>query len=213
MQEQRNLVTTLSLLLLSVTAIMLFGCGPRQGTSVLPDAQLNISESFVVRKPMPDPYTERTLCTRSNIRAEPSTTSGIVATLRGDALVGLLGLEDGWYNVVADSVTGWIWAPLLNMTDADRWEAAVSYSLSKSENNSLFVAKYSKDRTIVIVLDISWRNLSDMRKLQIVSAAGEAWRRGCNHMGIDPIPEIRFMSNTEVQIAKWHAFWGPEVMY
>jgi hypothetical protein len=192
-------------------ALALFACAPKQAV-VLPDAASSTAPS-VAQEPPLEPYAERTLRTRSNIRDEPSTTSQIVATLPAGRSVGLLEIENGWYNIVADTVTGWVWAPLMNMTNADRWEATISYSLSEPENDSLFIAKYSKDRIMVIVLDMSWRNLSDTRKLAVVSSTGEAWRRGCGRMGLDPAPEIRFMSNNEVQMAKWHPFWGPEVKH
>ena len=206
----RTVFLPLALSLMGLLVTAMIGCGPKQIESVPPT--VSTPEPAVVEKPpLPEPYATRTVQTRSNVRTEPSPSGTIVARLEAETPVGLVTLETGWYQIVADSVVGWVWAPLVNMTENDRWDAAMSYSLAELVYDSLFVAKYRDDQAMTIILNIAWRNLSDMRKLQVVSETGEVWRRGCRHMGINPPPEVLFMSNNEVQMARWHAFWGPEV--
>jgi len=213
MRRAAHSVAIIGLVLAGMVTVNLLACGPIQIEEAPTVSTPSDSLEASLLKPVLDPYATRRLRGRSNVRAEPSTSAEIVATLDAGRSVGLLSLDGGWYRIVSDSVVGWIWAPLVNMTDADRWEAAISYSVKKLEHDSLFVTKYVKDRALVISLDIAWRSLSEMRKLQIVSATGEVWRRACRQMKIDPALEIRFISNNDIQMARWHAFWGPEVMH
>ncbi len=194
----------------AVALAFLLGCVPRPAA---PPVQPSppAPDTSVAQPAPPEPYGFRPLRSRSNVRSEPDAESEIVATLDGGTPVGLVSLKDGWYNVVAGSVTGWVWAPLLTLNLNDRWEASISAAWSSFPDKEVFTAVFRDDRQLVIILDIAWRDMGKERKQRIVTRTGEAWQQVTGRMGITPAPEIRFMSNNNVEMARWHAFWGTTV--
>ena len=119
-------------------------CSPKK-IEPIPSETVQVEAPVIERVPLPEAYATRTLRTRSNLRAEASTSSPIVTTLDAGTSIGLVSLERGWYRVVTDSTVGWTWAPLVNMTENDQWEAAMSYSFAQLPYDSLFVAKYREE--------------------------------------------------------------------
>lgn len=199
----------------SIGFAVLLGCAPKPvpPPAAEPTTPSRGSDTTVVQPYCPKPYGTRTVRTRSNLRSEPSTESEIVAALDVGSAVGLLSLQNGWYSVLIDTTVGWVWAPLIEMNLNDRWEASISAARPNLQDNSLFVAIYRDDRQLVIILDIAWRELTTAQKERMVTRTGEVWRRATERMGITPAPEIRFMSNNDVEMAHWHAFWGTTVKY
>jgi hypothetical protein len=163
--------------------------------------------------PLPEPYDTKTLRTRSNLRAEPSTHAEVVGTFDAGTQIGLLDLKDGWYHVRIDTTLGWVYAPLVEMSGSDRFVAAISYMAPRLQYADLFTAQFQSEDGLTIILDIAWRDLSDARKLRVVEQTGEAWKDATGRMGIEPPPAIRFVSNNDVEMASWHGFWGAQVRY
>ena len=200
--------------IIALFLVFFAGCLPGPAPEPAPSDQ-TVTDSTVVTQPEPEPlpqtYATRNLRTRSRIRSEATTSSDIVATLDAGTQVGLVGLEHGWYNVRIDTLIGWVWAPLLQLQEQDQWDAAISAAQPNFGVDSLFVAMYRDERVLRIILDIAWRDMSRAQKLRIVNRVGEAWKNACERMRKTPPPEIKFMSNNEVEMARWHGFWGARV--
>jgi len=193
--------------------IALTGCAPKPAQLPAPESVVRPDTAAMAMPPLPEPYGTRTLRSRSNLRTGPSPTADLITTLDAGTPVGLLSVEKGWYNVLANSTTGWVWAPLVNMTADDRWDAALSAARSSFEQSSLFVATFRDDHMLKLILDIAWRDMTKAQKERIVTQTGEAWKRAAEQMGLTPAPEIRFYSNNDVEMARWHAFWGTQVKH
>ena len=163
---------------------------------------------------LPEPYDTRTLRTRSNVRSEPSANAGLVGTYDAGTEIGLLKLSNGWFNVRIDSVLGWVYAPLVNMTASDRFAAAISVLSARTEHDGLFVSKFQAENgDLNLVLDFTWRDMSNQQKQRVVERTGDLWKNATESMGITPPPAIHFMSNNDVEMARWHGFWGAQVFY
>ncbi len=209
----RRFTTTLNV---CVLALLVSACAPKPAPE--PELEPEPAPAEAPETPpepdRPEPYATRTLRTRSNIRSEPTTRSEIVTTQDAGTEVGYLDLEDGWYRVlVADSIVGWVYASLVNLTEDDRWMAAISAARPNWNVGDLFTAVYRDGEGLTIVLDIAWRDISMERKEQIVESVGEAWRAATQRLGMTPPPEITFMSNNDYEMATWHGFWGGRVKH
>jgi hypothetical protein len=202
---------TLGVLIIAVLVPALQSCLP----TTTPPAT---APPTVVAEPelpvLPEPYDTRQLARRANVRSEPSTSSDIIGTFNANTDIGLLELKTGWYQVLVDSSVGWVYAPLVRMNRNDRFAAALSYLTRDVDRDSVFVAKFQdEDNRLRIVLDMGWRELSDRRKKALVERTGDVWRDANHRMGIESPPPIRFMSNNDVEMAKWHGFFGATVIH
>jgi len=191
-----------------LTLLVIAGCapGPEVAAPVL----------VVVEKPvkvLPKTYGRRVLARRSNLRDTTSTRGRIIATLPAGTEVGLVNIENGWFNVVVDTVVAWVYAPLVKMTEQDRWDAAISAAKPGFPHPKLYAAMYRDGKRLRIVLDIGWRDLSMTRKTRTVERIGASWKTASKRMGFGNPPEIRLMSNNDVEMASWHAFWGAKVRH
>lgn len=163
---------------------------------------------------LPEPYDTRTLRTRSNIRSESSANASLVGTYAAGTEVGLLKLVNGWFHVRIDSALGWVYAPLVNMTPSDRFAAAISVLSARTEYDALFVSKFQAENgDLNLVLDFTWRDMSNQQKQRVVEQTGDLWKSATESMGITPPPAIHFMSNNDVEMARWHGFWGARVFH
>jgi hypothetical protein len=151
-------------------------------------------------------YAVRTVRSRSNVRMEPTTSSDVITQLDRGASVGLLAVREGWFHVVLDSAagtTGWIWGPLLDLTREDRFGAALEIAKPRFGNDSLFVAAFYEDNFLKVSLDIAWRDMTAARKQEAVNQVGTAWRAAAQQLGLRPIPEVRFISNMNFEMARF----------
>ena len=213
MQFRRYIPISFALALVSV--VLLSACAPKIAPAPTPVLQAAPETTGVapVVPALPESYATRTLRARSNIREQPAANAPIVATLPAGKHLGLAALDSGWFKIVADSLVGWVWAPLVGMTANDRWDAAISYASSRFVHRELFSSVYRGDDGLVIVLRIVWRDMTMAEKGGVVTETGEAWKRAVGQMGMSPPPAIRFMSNNDVVIARWHGFWGAQVLH
>jgi hypothetical protein len=198
----------LVLSIVPLTLLIIAGCAPAP--------KLAAPVAPVVEKPvkvLPKMYGRRVLIRRSNLRDTTSTRGAIVATLPTGTEVGLVSIENGWFNVVADSVVAWIYAPLVKMTEQDRWDAAISAAKPGFPNSELYTAMFRDGKYLKIVLDIQWRDLSMKRKTKTVERIGASWKTASKRMGFGNPPEVKLMSNNDVEMARWHGFWGTKVYH
>ena len=215
MTRMNNVLRRYGLAVVAVPLALLAACGPKTGVKQTPEEPVEAAQPVRPERPaLPEPYATRTLRTRSNIRAEPTTGAEIVTTQPAGATVGFLDLDRGWYKVlVADSLIGWVYAPLVNLTPDDRWMAAISRAKESWNAGDLFTAIYRDERVLHVSLDIAWRDMTAARKEALVDRVGESWRTATAQLGMDPPPEIKFMSNNDVEMATWHGFWGTRIKH
>lgn len=206
-------IRTHAITITALAAALLAACAPTTPPTTEPPSEQSETVEGPPVPQLPEPYDTRTLRTRSNVRAEPTTSAEIVGTFDDGTTIGLLDLERGWYQVRIDSTIGWVFAPLVNMTGPDRFMAAISYMNERHGHDELFGSQYQTDDGLTIILEMAWSDLTEAQKTQVVQDTGEAWQAACGRMGIEPPPTIHFMSNNEVEMARWHGFWGAKVFY
>jgi len=220
-----------SIRLVSVAVVLAAGCGPRSASHVEiappplpPSSQEQVqpeeasaegpaaSGAESVRAAPLVPHAIRTLRTQGNVRQVPDADADVIATLPAGTPVALLALSGGWYRVRTDSLGGWIWAALLNLTDEDQWDAAMSFAAPRFVHTGLFRVVRRNGPALEIVLDDAWAGMSEAEKQRTALDTGTAWQRAADQMGLDPRPPIRFLSADDVEMARWDDGQGAHLL-
>lgn len=201
--------------LFGALSVFLAACMPKTPPITV---ELPVEEPPAIEIPepvsLPEPYDTRALRARSNMRTEPNTSAALVGTFDAGTVVGLLKLTNGWFYVRIDSALGWVYAPLVQMTPTDRFAAALSVLSERTAYPELFVAKFQAGNgELNLVLDFAWRNMTTAQKERAVEQTGNVWKAATEAMGFTTPPVIHFMSNNDVEMARWHGFWGVSVFH